>query len=107
MYAQKGEREELTWTERKFAYGYERISSEEASGFRARMTALPKRPIEVWRQEKSKFVASCSIAGKVGILRQVHVVTIERWTGAVVQYIEIVGVDVKTQQPLRERIEGG
>jgi len=105
MYAQKGEREELTWAERQLAYGYELLSSVELNGFRARLTALPTRPIEVWRTDEAKFVASCSIAKQVGILRQVHVVTSERWTGAVVQYIDLFGIDVKTQEPLTERID--
>lgn len=104
MYAADGEREELTWAERQWAYGYELLSSVERSGFRARLQALPERPLEVWRQESGRYVASCSIARSVGTLRQVHVVTDESWRGPVVRYIDIVGIDLETGQPLVERI---
>ncbi len=104
MYAADGEREELTWAERQWAYGYELLSSVARSGFRARLQALPERPLEVWRQESGRYVASCSIARSVGTLRQVHVVTDETWRGPVVRYIDIVGIDLETGQPLVERI---
>ncbi|HEY4157988.1 MAG TPA: DUF4833 domain-containing protein [Polyangiaceae bacterium] len=91
MLAENGRREELTWTERKFAYGFvvTRVSEQ---GCRLTLTACARRSIQVERTSAG-YRAQLSIHGKPATLRRIFVRSHDGGLLPRVEYVELSGVD--------------
>lgn len=96
-----GVREELTFLERSFAYGY--ATSRDDAGVVLRLTAFDQRALRVVRRG-DRFVATVRIAGRTAQLRRIWVQAEGGLLGPSVRYVQLDGVDATTGEPLSERI---
>jgi hypothetical protein len=104
MHAERGQREELTWFERQFAYGFDLSRKAGAAQLALSLAALPERPASI-HLEASKPRATLTISGRRAILHQIFVQTDPRSTLPSVLYVELRGADARTGRSVRERIE--
>jgi len=104
MHAERGQREELTWFERQFAYGFDLARSEGASELTLSLAALPERPASI-HVEAGRPRATLVIAGRRAVLHQIFVQLDQRSTFPSVLYVELRGADARTGRSVRERIE--
>jgi len=104
MHAERGQREELTWFERQFAYGFDLSRRAGATALRLSLAALPERPASI-HVETSRPRATLTIAGRRAILHQIFVQMDPRSTLPSVLYVELRGADARTGRSVRERIE--
>jgi len=89
MLAEDGRREELTWAERKLAYGFS-VAGSSSDRCVLRLTACPERPLLVERQGPT-FRAMLLIAGKRAALTRIFVQTTEGSLLPSVQYLDLFG----------------
>jgi Domain of unknown function (DUF4833) len=101
MLAEDGRREELSWAERKLAYGFE-VSRASAERCVLHLTAFKQRALVVTRQGPT-FRAIVTIAGKRAALERIFVQTSEDSLLPSVQYLEVFGTAVDGT-PLKERV---
>ena len=101
MLAEDGRKEELSWAERKLAYGFE-VSKATADRCVVSLAAFKQRPLLVVRQG-STFRAVLSIAGKRGALERIFVQTSEDGLLPSVQYLDVFGT-AADGAPLQERV---
>jgi hypothetical protein len=101
MLAENGRREELTWTERKLAYGFS-ISRQSRQGFALHLSACSKREVYVLAAGGS-FRAELGIAGQRAFLQRIFVSTEEGLLLPHVRYIELSGITASAQR-VTERI---
>lgn len=102
MDAERGQKEELTWFERKKAYGYSVIRSNELNTVTIALQAFDKRPIEIIKTEDGIY-AQMQILKRPALIQNVYVKTTESMVPRV-HYIDLSGVDVETGQSVTERI---
>ncbi len=101
MLAEGGHREELTWAERRLAYGFD-WSNVTAQHCSLDLSAVKQRRLEVERRD-GRFVALLTIAGKRAALERIFVQTSEGGLLPNVQYLDVTGVS-SSGGLLRERI---
>jgi hypothetical protein len=101
MLEKGGKREELTWLEREFAYGFS--TSRDQHGLLLRLTAFDKRALRVQKHD-ARYRAEVRIAGKKAQLKRIWVQADEGIMGPNVRYVELDGTDVETGEHLTERI---
>jgi Domain of unknown function (DUF4833) len=101
MLAEDGRREELTWAERQFAYGFE-VTQATADSCYVTLLACKDRPVLVERGAQG-FRARCRVAGERAVLSRVFVQTREGGLVPSVQHVDLVGVSTRGA-PLRERL---
>jgi Domain of unknown function (DUF4833) len=101
MLAEDGRREELSWGERRLAYGFA-VSNLSSSGCRLRLLACEARPILVERYGQT-FRALASIAGRRAVLEGIFVQAKEGTLLPSVEYIDLHGRDSQGA-PLHERL---
>lgn len=101
MLAEDGRREELTWAERKLAYGFS-VTGSSSERCVLRLAACPERPLVVDRRELT-FRAMLQIAGKRAALTRIFVRTSEGGLLPRVQYLDLFGTAVDGA-PVRERL---
>ena len=101
MRAEAGQREEISFFERKFGYGTTLVGSASNAGFRFKMNVLPSRTIEVSRASGG-FRAKMTVAGKPAWLVGMHAQVKRGWLVPKVSYVTVRGVDPETG---RERVE--
>lgn len=89
MLAEDGRREELSWAERKLAYGFS-VSELAPESCRLQLVAFKNRSLSVERQAQS-FRAVVSIAGKRAVLERIFVQTHEGGILPSVEYLELFG----------------
>jgi Domain of unknown function (DUF4833) len=104
MLAEDGRREELTWVERRFAYGFRITSKVSSQGFRMRPRAFEQREIAVRRGENGRYRAYLEIGGQRAILERIFVQT-DTGTLPSVRFVELVGLDAQTGQRVSERLK--
>jgi hypothetical protein len=104
MLAEDGRREELTWLERTFAYGWSIISKITIRGFTMRLAAWRGREIHVEPGDSKPYIARVLINGRASALTKIYVEAEE--TGALpkVRSVVLHGKELITGQPLSERI---
>lgn len=91
MLAENGRREELTWTERRFAYGFSTSNSTDR-GCSLRLTACPERELRV-RAVDGSYRAETTIAKQGAVLKRVFVYAEAHALFPSVRYVEISGIN--------------
>lgn len=104
MLAEDRRREELTWTERRLAYGFS-VSSVTGEGLVLRLTACADRELRV-RATSSGYRAELDLAGQRAFLQRIFVRTEPGALIPRVRYVEISGITAGGQR-LIERITPG
>lgn len=101
MLAEDGRREELSWAERKLAYGFD-VSAVSRDGCVLHLAAFKQRGLVVARHGQT-FRALVSIAGKRATLERIFVQTSEGGLLPSVQYLDVFGT-AADGTPLKERV---
>jgi hypothetical protein len=101
MLAEDGRREELSWAERKLAYGFSVFALTEERCVLS-LLAFKERPVVIERRGQA-FRASTKIAGKRAILERIFVQASEGGLLPSVLYLDVFGTS-SDGSPLRERI---
>jgi hypothetical protein len=101
LLAEDGRREELTWLEKQFAYGFTVESEQE--GFALKLIALARRVVRI-RQRGARWHATLAIGGRPAILRRVWVESESTILGPRVRWVDLYGTDERTGERLVERI---
>lgn len=102
MLAAKGERESLTFLEKRMAYGFE-VSAVPEGGFALRLKALQQRTIRI-AQRDGCAAATSTIGGHDAVLKRIYVKADDRALIPSVQYVEIFGIDTLTGDAVYEKI---
>jgi hypothetical protein len=102
LFAEDGRKEDLTWLEKQFAYGF--TVSRERGDYVLRLSALAKRPLRL-RRVDGRWRAFVSVAGKASILRSVWVQVDGGLLGPSVRWVDVRGEDEHTGERRVERIE--
>ena len=90
MLAENGRREELTWTERKLAYGFS-VSEQTSQGLLLHLSACTARELRV-RSADGAFRAELDITGQRAFLQRIFVHTEEGIVLPRVRFIELTGI---------------
>jgi hypothetical protein len=101
MLAENGRREELTWPERKLAYGFS-ISEQTSHGLALCLGACSARELQV-RSVGGAFRAELSIGGQRAFLQRIFVRTEEGLLLPSVRYVELSGLTPSARR-VSERI---
>lgn len=90
MLAENGRREDLTWTERQFAYGFSTSDAGDQACM-MHLMACPDRALHVTATQ-SGYVARIAIARRHASLQRIFVCTDEHAIFPSVRYVEIFGI---------------
>jgi hypothetical protein len=101
--AEDGRRKELSWIEKKKAYGFTIKPSPSASGYTMTLVAVPGPQITV-KKEKDVVRAEAVIDGRPAILEKMYINASDGVTGPKVHYIEVYGKDLQTGEQRREKM---
>lgn len=101
MLAEDGHREELTWAERRLAYGFE-VSDVTSERCRLTLRACSRRALSVERVDGA-FRALGQVAGERALLERIFVQTREGALLPSVQYVDLFGKS-RGGASLRERL---
>lgn len=104
-YADKGERKELNYIQRKFAYGL-KVKKLEKDKYDLRFVAYEKRPLMLLKAGDGKYYVFAQINGKRSVLKRIYI-KIDGgtfWHPNVI-YIELKGYDAETGTENVERIK--
>jgi hypothetical protein len=101
--AKDGRREELSWIEKKKAYGFEIKPDPSVKGYKMTLVADPQRPIIV-KKEVDAFRAEGVIEGHPAVLEKMYIEASDGLTGPKVEYIELYGKDLETGGKRYEKI---
>ena len=93
--AKDGRREELSWIEKKKAYGFTIKPDRSVKGYEMTLVAAPERQITV-KKDKDAVRAEVVIAGRPSVLEKMYINASDGLTGPKVQYIELYGKDLQT-----------
>lgn len=96
-----GKRGELSYIQRKMAYGYKVVSSRPGLSI-CTLTAYPKRQLVITRW-KSGYACLVTINKQKALLRSLYVKAHPR-NPLKVEYVELRGVSVATGRPVTERV---
>jgi hypothetical protein len=102
MLAEDGRREELTWAERKLAYGYD-VADVSVEGCVLRLSACSKRQLRIERQGNG-FRAICNISAQRAVLERIFVQTSEGALLPSVQHVDLFGKSAISGLSLKERL---
>lgn len=97
-----GETNGLSYIQRKMAYGYKLISSSEDASV-CSLTAYPDRKLTI-AKEKSGYVCYIQINNKKSILKSLYVKASPR-NPLSVEYVELRGVTVDSNEAVTERVK--
>ena len=101
-YADDGQRRELNWIERKFAYGYSSKSITGTEEIEISLHAYNKRKIRLIKDGK-RYIPIMEIKGKRAKLTNLFVQADESGIWPKVQFIEIFGKDLVTGEQVFEK----
>jgi hypothetical protein len=101
--AEDGRREELSWIEKKKAYGFTIKPDPSVSGYIMTLVAVPERQITV-KKEKDVVRAEAVIDGRPVVLEKMYINASDGLTGPKVHYIEAYGKDLQTGEERREEM---
>ncbi|HYQ43107.1 MAG TPA: DUF4833 domain-containing protein [Polyangiaceae bacterium] len=91
MLAEDGRREELTWTERRFAYGFS-TSSLQGNGCCLHLSACAEREVRV-RAVDGRYQAELAVAKQPTTLKRIFVFAEQHALLPSVRYVEIAGTN--------------
>jgi hypothetical protein len=103
MLAKDGRREKLSWIEKKKAYGFTIKLDPSVKGYKMTLVAAPEKQITV-KREKETVRAEAVINGRPAVLEKLYINASDGLTGPKVQYIEVHGKDLQTEEKLREKM---
>jgi len=103
MAVEDGRKAELSWLEKKKAYGVEVSPDASRKSVWMTLIPLPNRSIRVYLED-GKAQTKALIGGKAGHLKRVYIQSKEGGMLPKVQYFELFGTDVATGQELYEKI---
>ena len=103
MRAERGQREDLTWLEKKKAYGFGIEPMKDRNGFRMVLKPVPERPLRIF-QDGGEARAETTIGGRNGRLDKLYIKSDETKLVPSVLYIELFGRDAVTGELLHEKI---
>jgi len=103
LLAEKGQRETLSWIQKKKAYGFDIEPSKVGKGFVMMLKPMRERPIHVFKDGDSVH-AELSIGGRHGYLEKLFIKSEEGAMLPKVIYIELFGKDAATGVALYEKI---
>ena len=95
LLAEDGRREELSWIEKKKAYGFDIKPAPSVKGYKMTLVADPQRPITV-KKEGDAVRAEGVIDGRPAVLEKMYIKASDGLTGPKVEYIELYGKDLQT-----------
>lgn len=97
-----GETNGLNYIQRKLAYGYKLISGNQQRCI-CSLTAYPDRKLTI-TQEGAKCICTVMINNQQAILKSLYVKANPK-NPLSVEYVELRGISVDTQEPLTERVK--
>ena len=101
--AEDGRREELSWIEKKKAYGFTIKPDPSVSGYTMTLVAVPGQQITV-KKEKDVVRAEAVINGRPVVLEKMYINASGGLAGPKVHYIEVYGKDLQTGEQRREKM---
>ena len=101
--AEDGHREELSWIQKKKAYGFTIKPDPSVDGCRMTLVAVPGRQIIV-KQEREAVRAEAVIDGRPAVLEKIYIKASDGLIGPRVEYIEVYGKDLQTGEQRREKM---
>jgi hypothetical protein len=101
MLAEDGRREELTWAERRLAYGFQ-VEGAGPTSCRLRLVAFDQRPVTIERGAQG-FTPWTTLSGRRGVLERIFVQADEHALLPRVKYLDLFGRSSDGLR-LRERI---
>ena len=101
--AEDGRRKELSWIEKKKAYGFTIKPDPSVNGYKMTLIAAPGQQITV-KKEKDVVRAEAVIDGRPAILEKMYINASDGVTGPKVHYIEVYGKDLQTGEQRREKM---
>jgi hypothetical protein len=104
-YADKGQKEELSYIQRKFAYGVN-VKATKKDEYDVRFVAYKKMPLNLTKSADGKYHIFATIANKQAILNRIFV-KVEGgsfWIPNIV-YVELKGTDPVTGKEIMERFK--
>ncbi|TAK45148.1 MAG: DUF4833 domain-containing protein [Saprospiraceae bacterium] len=103
-YATTGERRDLKWLERSFAYGYNAKKEKNDNSYWIELTAYDKRKIHLQKTPDGKPVATMTIGGKYCQLEYIWVFADNSGSWPKVKHVDLHGKNMITGEPVFERI---
>jgi hypothetical protein len=103
-YANTGERAELTWLQRTFAFGYNFKKDHTGNGYWVTLTAYDGRKIHLEKTSDGKPVATITINGKYCQLNNIWVYADESGSWPKVLHVDLFGKNMITGKEEFERI---
>lgn len=100
--AEHRQREELSWIQRKFAYGFKSKFDRKTDTATLEMAADIGRPIKVQRDEET-YKAIADINGKASQIVKIFIHATGKGLSAKVDFIELHGIDLDTGNKTFER----
>lgn len=104
-YGSNGERKELTWLQRTFAYGYSAKKEKKDGTYWITLTAWDGRKIHLHKDRKGIPIATVTIDGKYAQLEYIWVFADNSGTWPKVYHVDLHGKDMVTGKPVFERIK--
>jgi hypothetical protein len=103
MLAEDGRRQDLNWLERHKAYGFRIEPDKSRRVFRMRVMAYPEREIKVY-QDETRVVAEMRIDGKPALVERIYIASTEGRSLPKVEYVELFGRDLNSNEERYEKI---
>jgi hypothetical protein len=101
--AEDGRREELSWIQKRVAYGFTIKPDPSVDGYGMTLVAAPEKQIIV-KKEKKTVRAEAVIDGRPAILEKMYIYASDGLTGPRVRYIDVYGKDLQTGEVRREKM---
>jgi hypothetical protein len=103
LLAEDGRREELSWIEKKKAYGFDIKPDPSVNGYKMTLVAAPQQQITV-RKEGDAVRAEGVIDGRPAVLEKMYIKASDGLMGPKVEYIGLYGKDLQTGGKRYEKI---
>ena len=101
--AEQGQVEQLSWVQRKFAFGFSAKYHRDSDTATIDMVADIGQPITVKRVE-GKYMAVIDFEGQPSQLERIFIQAHGKGISVTVEYVEIFGVDLKSGEPTYGKI---
>ena len=103
LLAEDSRREELSWLEKKKAYGFNIKPDPSVNGYKMTLMAAPQQQITV-KKTGDAIRAEGVIDGRPAVLEKMYIKASDGLMGPKVQYIELYGKDLQTGENRYEKI---
>jgi hypothetical protein len=100
--AEDGQRQGLSWIQRKLAYGFE-TSKQDDGSFIMDMNADIHRALKVY-QKDGEWITETRISGRTAIIQRIYVESTAANPLPRVEYVDLFGIDSETGEPVTERM---